>query len=322
MIDMKFTGCNSLKPLKPTSISLNQINTIGFVMSPRLGDSLLAMIIVNNLQRNGYRVTVFSDYLYALQRWFPGTSIKPYPTDLNSAKQELQVFDLLLHTYPTDVLYHAETWHQNLVILDNFPLYRRCISMVDLQVLVCQELLGLTQVVRANGLNSPPELKFQNNPLRVVIHPTASQPIRCWLPKRFAALADQLKFENYEPVFVVAPHEKKQILELVEDKYMVYDNFSLDHLAEYLYESGWFIGSDSGIGHLASNLGIPTVSLMQRRKVMLRWRPDWAPGETVLCQFPLILRIWKEKYWKYLISTQKVLKAFKRLTHRKDTNLF
>ena len=88
---------------------------------------------------------------------------------------------------------------------------------------------------------------------------------------------------------------------------------SLDALAQLIYESGWFIGNDSGIGHLASNLGIPTVSLIHRRKTMLRWRPDWAPGEALLPWMPLLLHALKERGWKYFISVNQVLKAFERL---------
>ncbi|HVV67580.1 MAG TPA: glycosyltransferase family 9 protein [Gammaproteobacteria bacterium] len=294
------------------TLSLASVKSIAFVMSPRLGDALLAMIIVNNLQLNGYKVTIFSNYLTGLQRWFPGMQIKPYP-DESQCQAVLQPFDLLLHSYPRDVLYQANSWHPRVVILDHFPLYRRQISMVEIQVAVCKELLKLPLVVRENGLNAPPGLQFRKNSQRIIIHPTASEFAKYWLLERFCTMARRLQAEGYDPEFVVAPSEKPQVSMLENQGFLVTAQPSLDTLAQYIYESAWFIGNDSGIGHLASNLGIPTVSLMQRRKIMQRWRPDWAPGEAVLPWMPLLLRPLKERAWKYFISVNQVLRAFRRL---------
>jgi heptosyltransferase III len=294
------------------TISLTTTRTIGFVMSPQLGDSLIAMIIVHNLQLQGYEVTVFSNHLYALRRWFPGKNILPYP-DATSVQRVLKPFDLLLHTYPRDVLGQADRWHPHVVVLDKDPLYRRLINMVDLQVVVCQELFGFTQVVRSNGLIAPPEYQQGRYKQRVVIHPTSNDHMRCWLPKRFIAVAGRLKKLGYTPVFVVAPAEIPKVGWITQHNFVLYTSESLDELAGFLYESGEFIGNDSGVGHLASNVGLPTVSLMQRRKVKLRWSPNWALGEALLPGVPLILKSWKECYWKYFISVNKVLNAFARV---------
>ena len=58
--------------------------TVAFQMSQCLGDSLLAMIVVNNLARNGHRVVVFGDYIHALKDWFPAFEVHPTvkPVDL------------------------------------------------------------------------------------------------------------------------------------------------------------------------------------------------------------------------------------------------
>ncbi len=293
-------------------ISLTSVKSIAFVMSPRLGDSLLAMIVVNNLRRNGYQVTVFSNYLLGLQRWFPEVCIKPYP-EAAHGKEVLLTFDLLLHSYPRDVLFQAEQWHPRVVVLDHFLLYRQQISMVAIQMAVCSELLALADVVSDNGLIAPPGLQLRADRQRIIIHPTASEPSKCWLPNRFIALGTQLQLRGYQPEFVIAPTEKSQVSQIEQQGFTITTTDSLDNLAQYLYGCGWFIGNDSGIGHLASNLGIPTVSLMQRRKIMQRWRPDWAVGEVVLPWMPLIIRPLKERGWKYFITVNQVLNAFERL---------
>ena len=303
---------------KIMKINLSSVKNIAFVMSPRLGDSLLAMVVVHNLQRNNYAVTVFSNHLYALRQWFPADTIKPYP-DEASAKEVLKPFDLLLHSYPHDVLFQANQWHPFVVAFDNYPLYHRCESMLDLQIAVCKEMLNLSDVVRSNGLAAPPGLQFRNNHKRVVIHPTAHMKVRYWLPNRFIQLANQLKTQAYNPVFVVAPPEQKDVPWIKENNLTEMVPANLDELARWIYESGWFIGNDSGVGHLASNLGVPTLTLMQRRKLKIRWRPSWAPGIALLPAIPLLLKNWKERYWKYFISVSRVMKSFKQLTQRYPT---
>jgi len=286
---------------------LKNSDRIAFVMSPRLGDALLSMIIVYNLHRQGYKVDVYSNYLYALRDWFPYVSIQKYP---ESPKATLTDYDVLLHTYRHDILGDADQWHDRVVVFDDDPLHKRCISMVKLQVLLCEEILGLKEVTTENGLIAPEGLVHRRHAQRVVIHPEASLPSKCWLPQRFVKLAQQLKTQGYQPEFVVAPNERERNQWIVENDFSMPEHTSLDALARWLYQSGWFVGNDSGIGHLASNLGIPTVSLMQRPKTMRRWRPDWAPGEVVLPSLPLILKQLKEKYWKYCIPTRKVMAAF------------
>ena len=192
------------------NLSLTSIKSIAFIMSPRLGDSLLAMIVVNNLQRNGYDVTVFSNHLNGLRRWFPQMRIQPYPEEA-TGREVLQTYDLLLHSYAHDVLYQARQWHPRVVVLDDFPLYRRQISMVDIQVAVCEELLALANVVRENGLTAPAGLQFRVNLARIIIHPTAFQLFRCWPVNRFITLARRLQAQGYHPEFVVAPAEKPQV---------------------------------------------------------------------------------------------------------------
>jgi len=293
-------------------IPLNTNDKIAFVMSPRLGDSLLAMIIVHNLQRNGYDVTVFSNSLCALSQWFPEHRILPYP-DKNTHREVFDSFDLLLHTYPPDILFAADRWHPRVIVLDEDPLYRRCISMVDLQVAVCDEMLRLSDIVKTNGLYAPIDLTPRRNNKRIIIHPTAFLKTKYWLPKRFVALAKELQQKGFEPIFVASAAEQAEIPWIAENNLNLRITTSLDNLARLLFEAGWFIGNDSGVGHLASNLGIPTVSLMQRRKGMIRWRPNWAPGKALLPWAPLIVRAWKERFWKYFISVSAVIKALEEL---------
>src|SRR5262249_8522296 len=84
----------------------------------------------------------------------------------------------------------------------------------------------------------------------------------------------------------------------------------LDAVTRYIYESSWFIGNDSGLGHLASNLGIKTVTLGMRFRVMQRWRPAWVEGLVLIPPKWLITRPLKERFWKYFISVNQVMRTF------------
>ena len=80
---------------------------------------------------------------------------------------------------------------------------------------------------------------------------------------------------SHDVQFVIAPHERERWRDLAALDIAAPHFANLHELACCVYESGWFIGNDSGIGHLASNLGIPSLSLFRRRRVAERWRPAW-----------------------------------------------
>jgi len=301
--------------MKRSPISLQGIKSIAFVMSPRLGDALISMVIVHNLRRNGYTVTVFNNHLAALKNWFPADVIKPFPSPAEG-RAALEPFDLLLHMADYNILFAADKWHPRVVVLDDYEVYHRPISMVDIQLAVCQELLGLTDLVRSNGLTPPDDLQFRRYNKRIAIHPTASSRDKEWLPKRFIDLAQQLQQQQYEPIFVISPDETVPWIAAHQFNHVACG--ALDTVARWLYESAWFIGNDSGIGHLASNLGIPTVTVLSRRSVKQRWRPGWAPGEALLPWMPLLIRPWKKNYWKYFISVEKVLGALEKNIHNTE----
>ncbi len=50
---------------------------VALLMAPRLGDTLLMMTLAQNLALHGRQVTVFGDYVHALQEWFPTMDVRP-----------------------------------------------------------------------------------------------------------------------------------------------------------------------------------------------------------------------------------------------------
>lgn len=298
---------------KPSlSLSLEKSQTVAFVMSPRLGDSLISMVVVNNLIHNGFAVTVFSDYIYALKDWFPRAKIFPTPA-VAQAKASFSQYDVLLHAYHSDIIGDTKQWHPRVWVLDESPTYRLRIPMPDIQTEICRKELGLEYNVRVNDITAPAGIIARKNFERVVIHPTSHQVMKNWLPKRFLQLAKTLQMKGYKPEFIVSPQERKDWLWLLDAGMALPQFASLDAVARWIYESGWFVGNDSGIGHLASNLGIETITLGIRRGYWSRWRPTWAKGIFLLPPSWLITRQLKERYWKYFISVDRVTAAFDEL---------
>lgn len=71
------------------------------------------------------------------------------------------------------------------------------------------------------------------------------------------------------------------------------------------------IGNDSGIGHLASCLGLPTITITKSTSKHYRWRPGW--GKNRLINAPFQAK-WHQKYfWQFFISVNRVYKAFNSL---------
>jgi hypothetical protein len=293
-------------------LKLKPQQKIAFVMSPRLGDALISMVTVHNLQRNHFQVTVWSDHLYDLRAWFPGVEIQRRP-QAEQTHAIFSAFDVVLHAFFVDVIGNMQNWHPGVFILEYSTYNWLNINMIDIQVQFCQYLLGLQNVVRENGMRAPAALQYRQSLQRIIIHPTSSSATKNWLSQRFVALAQRLKQQQWQPELVVSNAERPAWL-WVETQNLALPVFkNIDGVARYLYQSGWFIGNDSGLGHLASALGIPTLTLCMRPKVAKKWRPGWAVGLVLLPPKWLITRPLKEKFWKYFITVKQVLKNFVRL---------
>lgn len=285
--------------------------TIAFNCSFCLGDSLIGLVTVNNLARNGYQVSVFGDYIYGLRDWFPQFDVHPR---LNPEQQDqLKKYDVVLHMYETELSKAVASWHPLSITLSDSRLYLADLTMTDIQATLCRKEFNLENVVRVNDLRPLADLTFRKYQNRIIIHPTSSLLRKNWPPKKFLALSKKLNRQGYQVSFIVSPKERQEWQEIVSDVVTLPMFDSLSDVAKYIYESGYFIGNDSGIGHLASNLGIPTVSIILRKGVAKQWRPTWAPGKVVLSPNWLNPRPVKERFWKIFTRVATVNNAFKEL---------
>ena len=185
-------------------------------------------------------------------------------------------------------------------------IFDQTICMAENIAYAMQALFPEVEVDLANGLVPLKGLTRNRFPNRIAIHPTSSSVEKNWPKSSFLRLRDELSGMGWDPVFIVSPSEATE--------WNAPKLPTLSDLATFLYESGYLIGNDSGPGHLASNLGIPTVIIGQCKDHLTFWRPGWLRGE--LAHPPSWTGKTKltKNNWKLFISLNRVIKQFKKIT--------
>lgn len=301
------------------------------ICSQGIGDGLLMMVASHRLFSNGYDVTTFHNSLDQLSCWFPSHKFQK-KSSLYPVEEILSSYDLIvlqndnsdlafsiitlykqgkLHNLSVFYAGYSPSKHLSLTSWDRvFNLSR---PIVDNIAEAIASVLQSKQISKNNGIVPPKEYSYKKNPKRVLIHPTTTEAKKTWQPNKFLSIARSLKNEGYEVVFCVHPNERE------EWKYRILEEFplplfpTLADLSSYIYESGYIIGNDSGPGHLASNLQIPSIIVSGCYKHIAFWRPSWFSGGIVIppSWIPNVkgLRL-RENKWQHFISSRKVLSHF------------
>ena len=283
-----------------------------------LGDCLLTTILSHNLAMQGHEVVTFHPFMSQLQSWFPHLPIRAFPPKLEEFDRFFILYeksDWMLKVLDTCLeKYRDKTTVLNPIATPNtdYPFWEEGRfdgnqTFADNLVAFCKTLLG--KGVKSNGIVLPPGVTPRRYLKRVVLQPTSSRPGKNWPRAKFLKLAEKLTQKGYEPVFIVSPAERVDWPEAP-----VFAD--LDAMARFVCESGYMIGNDSGIGHLASCTGVPTVSLFKNERTAHFWRPAFAPGECCLPQgwLPNLKGLrWRDKYWHWNLSVCQVVRAFEKL---------
>jgi ADP-heptose:LPS heptosyltransferase len=114
--------------------------------------------------------------------------------------------------------------------------------------------LGLELPARGQIPRSPPRTSD-----RVMVHTGAGRPLRVWPLARYRALVEHLRLQNYNVLVACDPDQESWWQEAGETKLAT--PRSVTELIDLLDRTGAFIGNDSGAGHLAAILGVPTFTL-------------------------------------------------------------
>lgn len=286
-----------------------------FVMSPALGDTLNLLIVAHNLWRAGWRVDIYGDHAHALASWFPHLTIAPALAQ-DDARQVLAHYPHVIQMHRDRPLADAHTWHAGFIDLHDVEYADNPDCMARRFAGFAAARFGLTDVEISNGMRAPAGLKFRQYASRVAMHPEASTADKRWLPERFLQLSQRLSESGFQTEFALQAHERERWAHLEGTLPPLRSFASSALLAAWLYESGWFIGNDSGVGHLASALGIPTLTVFRRRGVAQRWRPGFTTGDIVLPAWWLPTAGLKERWWRESITVKRMLAAFAALRLR------
>lgn len=306
---------------------------IAVVCANGIGDALIMMIASHAYQEAGYHVTTFTKHLASFGNWWSNHHFHPpvaienfedvfskYDTVILQHENSLRakkVFDLREKGALKELIVFYNNYrkekHSSLLPSLDFA-FDESISMVENVSLAVQKLLHLPCSPKGIGLKVPEGLIFKKYPKQIVIHPTSSTPQKNWLPHKFAKLARRLSDSGYQPIFSVSVEERPHWLFLQEQGAKIPLLTSLADLASLLYEAGFFIGNDSGPGHLASYLNIPSIILASVKHSISHWRPGWRESKIILppSWVPNFkgLRL-RENHWQQFITVNHVFKTFK-----------
>lgn len=296
-----------------------------------LGDGLIALVLSNNLRLNGNQVTTFHPFLGQLQAWFPHLPLRQFLAtgELGSFLSQFDRFFIILEKSPwmkAVLAYCEHHFPKKTTVLNpiatanrDYPYWEQgkfdgTRSFVENLYTYCKNVLNFSVVTKSNGIIVPEGINPRSVKNRVVIHPMSSREGKNWPKEKYIELSLELKARHFRPAFLLTADERQGWdLEILEAP--LFSN--LEETARFVCESGYMIGNDSGIGHLASCLGLPTVTICRSEQNARFWRPAWASGKVVV-PAPWIpnlkgLRL-RDRYWKKWISISKVIKEFSAIT--------
>lgn len=296
------------------------------ICSKGMGDGLMMMVASHRLKLEGYQVTTFQDILGELCEWFPGHFFAK-----RSTIETLDSFDFILlqndntpfsfnlidrYRGKIHVFYASYEKGKHRPCTPNDYLFNRSEPLVINIAKGIASLLEKVDPIQENGITAPQGLSYRKNQKRVIIHPTSTTPKRTWTAKKFIQVAKDLEKKGFSPVFSVSPSERKMWLSLLSNQFPLPEFLTISDLAAYLYQSHFLIGNESGTGHLASNLGIPTLVIAGCSKQMALWRPGFLLGQ-VITPPPYIpnfkfFRL-RQKKWQIFISKRHIIKVFDKI---------
>jgi len=282
-----------------------------------LGDGLIVLSLANNLVKAGHEVEVFHPLLPQMQSLFPHVIFSPRPEDLKSLDHTKRIFFYEKLDWMQKVL--QEQPEKNIILNPiatpnrDYPYWAEgefdgTVPFVDNLARYAEKKWGVESVSKDNGILLSESVERRKYPKRVILHPTSSRAGKNWSKHKFLALASKLKSKGFDPVFILSKKEQEQWPEV---KAPVFSDLSA--VAHFVAESGYMIGNDSGIGHLASCLGVPTLTICRNKMSADFWRPAWTQGEVIVPPkwIPNLKGLrWRDKKWQAFVPVSKVYRAF------------
>jgi len=297
---------------------------VAILPSNGIGDALIFLQAVKGFKDHGYDVSIYHDSIKTLETKL--SYLKIYPRK-NLLKDYLS-FDLIYTQYDdskeTKELIFLRKNHPSFYVFypthkkeKHGPLNTKDFASNPEKSMIENLKKSLNHFFSlSTDHDKILDLNYKNHRIktkRVVIHAFSTEPKRMWPLKKYLALAYKLKKLGLSPYFIMSPEEQKKFSHPVSTKSFN----SLADLSEFIHESGFFIGNESGPSHMASLLNIPSIVIAQDHKRMKLWKPDFYPVHVITppSWIPNFkgLRL-RQDHWEWFISTNTILAQFKKLT--------
>ena len=281
---------------------LNEKQKIAVVSAQGIGDGLIMHVVSHHLAKLGRTIVTFNDHLMGFGNWLPNSRLEKQP----SSAEQLLPYDAVILQHDNSPKAKAIC---RLPSVFNFygshspqkhgPLTARdfvCDPNQTMLANIAQALIQWTGTSsQETGLTPLSHLIHKKHPLRIAIHPSSASPEKNWPLKKFVKVSHILQSQGLTPVFLA--NDEKPLCP------------TLESLASFIYESGAFLGNDSGPGHIASALDIPSVIIGPSRKQMRLWAPGWRPAVVVTPPQWSARWRWTRNNWKYFISINRIINA-------------
>ncbi len=297
-----------------------------------LGDGVNCLVLSNILHLNGFQVDTYQNTLGSMQTWFPHLPVQPYPS-LDQLPRVLSSYDwyFVVHNDANEfvrqlILEGKRRFPDRIKVIYlypspnivNEPYYADCLTDPTLSVAenlrrLAANVVHLPKTTESNGFIVPEGLVFRKFPKRIVVHPTSGKVSKNWPKEKYVKLALHLQRSGFQPIVVPGRADMSEWKNLGLE---LADFPTLDALARFIYESGYLVGNDSGLGHMASAMGIRTLIVCRRKAVAKLWAPSFTRGVvlTPSSWIPNIrgLRL-RDKHWHKFISVNQARRAFESL---------
>jgi hypothetical protein len=282
-----------------------ELKKVGLLCSEGIANGLMMMVASHRLMCEGARVITFHNRLHELSPWFGehDFAFRPNIEDVEAAfapldllivqydsspytKEVIQILSAkqnpkLSIFYPT----YSKYTHPKLTPIDR--IFDKNLPMVDNIAIAISSILQLNDHSKNNGLLPPQHLLHRRYRKRVAILPS-SQTLH-----KYQKIADDVSRYGFNPLLL--------------------DSQDLSLGASIIYESGYFIGPESDLCHLASNLQIPTLVVSGNKKPLGLWRPGWLRSSYITKPR------WVPHALEHFITTRRVLSGFLDLAAKEHT---
>lgn len=144
----------------------------------------------------------------------------------------------------------------------------------------------------------------------LAIHPGSQDPLKNWPVEKYLLLAKNL-IKNGWKIEVFGSHQEASLLSPFKGLADIHLSLPLDQLLYKLAQSELFVGNDSGLGHLASLAGIPTISLFKSYNHGKLWQPTWSSNIVISPFLPLPGKL-RNSLWKSQLYIWQVTRAIEK----------